>query len=140
MIGSKPICWSSKKQLALALSSVEAAYRVAVNSSIQIDWLHGILTEFEIRTSPSVGIYCDNSITIKISSDPVHKQRTEHIEVHMHYIRELVHEKTTTLHYCPIEDQIADIFTKSFIEKEICLSQISFRCKGLIHSSCSCLF
>ena len=39
------------------------------------------------------------------------------MEVHMHYIQELVHERTITLYYCPIEDQIADIFTKSFTEK-----------------------
>ena len=35
----------------------------------------------------------------------------------MHYIQELVHDKTITLHYCPTEEKIADIFTKSFIEK-----------------------
>ena len=62
-----------------------------------------------------MALYCDNYI--KISSDPVQKQRTKHIEVHMHYIRELVHDRTITLHYCPTEDQIADIFTKSFTEK-----------------------
>ena len=62
-------------------------------------------------------IYCDNQSTIKISSDPIQKKRTKHIEVHMHYIWELVHEKTITLHYYPTEDQITDIFTKSFTEK-----------------------
>ena len=35
----------------------------------------------------------------------------------MHYIQELVHDKTITLHYCLTEDQIVDIFTKSFTEK-----------------------
>ena len=35
----------------------------------------------------------------------------------MHYIRELVHDRTMTLHYCLIEDKIADIFTKSFTKK-----------------------
>jgi len=75
------------------------------------------LTEFGIQTSPTVDLYCDNQSTIKISSDPVQKQRTKHIEVHMHYIRELVHDRTITLHYCLTEDQIADIFTKSFTEK-----------------------
>ena len=62
-------------------------------------------------------IYCDNHSTIKIYSDPVHKQRTKRIEVHMHYIQELVHDRTITLHYCPIEDQIAHIFTKYFTKK-----------------------
>ena len=86
MIESGPICWSSKKQATLALSLAEAEYRGAVNARIKIVWLHGILIEFEIRTSPSVEIYCDNYSTIKISSDPVHKERTKHIDIHMHYI------------------------------------------------------
>ena len=44
MIGSGPICWSSKKQAALALSSAEVEYQGAVNVAIQAVWLHGILT------------------------------------------------------------------------------------------------
>ena len=73
MIGSGPICWSSKKQAALALSPAEAKYRGAVNAAIQAVWLHGILTEFGIHTSSSVDLYCDNQSTIKISSDPYQK-------------------------------------------------------------------
>ena len=60
MIGSGPICWSNKKQEALELSSAEAKYWGAVNAAIQVVWLHGILTEFKIQTSPTVDIYCDN--------------------------------------------------------------------------------
>ena len=87
MIGSGLICWSNKKQATLALSSAEAEYQGAVNATIQVVWLHGILKKIEICTSPLVDIYCDNQNTINISSDPVQKQRTKHIEVHMHYIQ-----------------------------------------------------
>ena len=88
-----------------------------MNAAIQEFWLHAILTEFKIHTSPTVDLYCDNHSRIKISSDHVQKQRTKHIEVHMHCIGELVHDRTITLHYCMTEDHIADIFTKSFTEK-----------------------
>ena len=71
ILGSGPIRWSSKKQATLALSSTEAKYRGDVNAVIQEIWLHGILTEFEIRTSPSVDIYWEKKSTIKISIDPV---------------------------------------------------------------------
>ena len=73
MIGSRPICWSNKKQAALALSLAEAEYRGAVNASIQAVWLHGILKEFGIETSPIVDIYCENESTMKNSSDHVQK-------------------------------------------------------------------
>ena len=88
-----------------------------MNVAIQEVWQHGILTEFGIHTSSSVDIYCDNHSTINISSDPVQKQWTKHIEVHMHYSWELAHYKTITLHYFPTEEHIAYIFTKSFNEK-----------------------
>ena len=84
MLGSGPVCWSNKKKATLALSYAEAEYRGAVNAAIQAIWLHGILTEFEICTSPLMDIYCDNQSTIKISSDPAQKQGTKHIKVHMH--------------------------------------------------------
>ena len=67
MLGFGPIFWSSENQETLALSSTNAEYRGVVNAVIQAVWLHGILAEFEIHTSPSMDIYCDNQITIKIS-------------------------------------------------------------------------
>ena len=54
MLGSGPICWSRKKQATLALSLAEAEYRGAVNVSIKGVWLHVVLNEFGIHTSPSV--------------------------------------------------------------------------------------
>ena len=88
-----------------------------MNAAIQEVWIHGVLTEFGIHTSPSVDLFCDNQSEIKISIDLVQKQKTKHIEVHMHYIRELVHNKAIIQHYFPTEEQIANIFTKSFTEK-----------------------
>ena len=98
MLGSRPICWSSKKQATLSVSSVEVEYWGDVNASIQKFLLHGILTEFGIHTSPSIYLFCDNHSAIKISNDPVQKQWTKHIEFHMHYIQELVHSKVIILH------------------------------------------
>ena len=93
MFGYGPICWSSKKQASLGLSSAKAEYQGAVNETIQVVWLHGILTEFGIQTSPLIYLLCDNQSAIKISSDPIQRKRTKHIKVHMHYIPELVHSK-----------------------------------------------
>ena len=117
MLGSGTICWSSKKQETLALSLVEVEYGGAVNETIQAVSMHGILTEFGIHTPLSVDIYFDNQSTLKIYSDLVQKQWIEHIEFHMHYICEIVHEKNSTLHYHSTEEKIADIFTKSFTKK-----------------------
>ena len=118
MFGGVPICWSSKNQDAIALSSTEAEYQGAVNACIQVVWLQGILLEFDLGSNFSTVLFCDSQSAIKISTDPVTRQRTKHVEIHMHYIRELVHDRTIILQYCPTNEQIADIFTKIFLEKK----------------------
>ena len=87
MLSKGPIIWSSKKQSAIALSSTEAEYRGVVNASTQCLWLQGILGECGFESEFSNIIYCDNQSTIQICNDPFHRQRTKHIEIHMHYIR-----------------------------------------------------
>jgi hypothetical protein len=47
-LGSCPICWSSKKQSSISLSSEEAEYRGVVNYVIQTLWLQHFLTELGI--------------------------------------------------------------------------------------------
>ena len=71
MLGFGPICWSSKKQEIISLSSTEVEYGGVVNAAIQVVWLHVMLTKFGIHNSPLVDLYCDNHSTIKIYSDLV---------------------------------------------------------------------
>ena len=80
-------------------------------------WLQGILSEFDLGSTLSIVLFCDNQSAIKISMDPVTRQRTKHVEIPMHYIRELVHDRTIILQYCLTDEQIVDIFTKRFSEK-----------------------
>eukprot|EP00253_Pinus_taeda_P023454 PITA_23454 len=91
-LGSSPICWSSKKQAAIALSSAEAEYKGVVNITIHTLWLQNFLTELGIQFRQPIVIWCDNQSTLKFCRDPVQRQRTKHIEIHMHYIRDLVHD------------------------------------------------
>ena len=60
----------------------------------------------------TIVIWCDNQSAIDIFKEPVEHQRTKHIEVYMHFIRQLIREKIIGLQYCKTELQVADIFTK----------------------------
>eukprot|EP00253_Pinus_taeda_P023445 PITA_23445 len=117
-LGSGPIYWSSKKQAAIALSSTEAEYRGVVNITIQALWLQHFLTELGVQVRQPIVIWCDNQSTFKVCRDPVQRQRTKHIEIHMHYIRDLVHDRVIDLQFCPSAEQTADIFTKTFTEQK----------------------
>jgi hypothetical protein len=59
-LGSRPICWSSKKEAAISLYSSEAEYRGVVKITIQAMWLQHFLTELGIQFHQSIFIWCDN--------------------------------------------------------------------------------
>eukprot|EP00253_Pinus_taeda_P010144 PITA_10144 len=115
-LGSGPICWSSKKQAAIALSLAKAEYRGIVNITIQALWLQHFLTDLGIQFHQPTVIWCDNQSTLKFCRDAVQRQQTKHIEIHMHYIRDLVHDRVIDLQFCPSTEQIVEIFTKTFTE------------------------
>eukprot|EP00253_Pinus_taeda_P030719 PITA_30719 len=115
---SGPICWLSKNQVVIALSSAEAEYRGVVNITIQDLWLQHFLTKLGVQFHQPIVIWCDNQSTLKFCRHPVQRQWTKHIKIDMHYIRELVHDQVIDLQFCPSAEQTADIFTKTFTEQK----------------------
>eukprot|EP00253_Pinus_taeda_P006707 PITA_06707 len=115
-LGSRPITWACKKQAATSLSSAEAEYRGAVEASKEALWLRQILSEFGFEQQHPTTLWCDNQSAIKLCKDPVQHQRSKHIELHMHFIRKLIHDHVLEVQYCSTDDQFADIFTKALTE------------------------
>ena len=58
-------------------------------------------------------LYCDNLSAINISKNPIQHSRTKHIDIHHHFIRELVEEKVVTLQHVTTEQHLVNIFTKA---------------------------
>ena len=115
-LGSNPITWSSKKQATTSLSSCEAEYRATKEVRNEVVWLQHILCELGFEQSSTTTLYCDNQSVIQIASNLVFHAKTKHIEIDVHYIRDLVQENIVNLQFCPSEDQTVDIFTKSMLE------------------------
>nr|XP_028953254.1 uncharacterized protein LOC114822627 [Malus domestica] len=98
-LGNNPISWSSKKQLTVSRSSTEAEYRALSSTSAELDWIKQLLVFLQVPlTSPPV-LFCDNLSTIALAFNPVQHQRTKHIEVDVHFVRERV-AKTTFSSVC----------------------------------------
>eukprot|EP00253_Pinus_taeda_P011416 PITA_11416 len=115
-LGSGPITWACKKHAAISLSSAEAEYRGAVEASKEALWLRQILSEFVFQQQHLTTLWCDNQSAIQLCKDPVQHQRSKHIELHMHFIRKLIHDDVLEVQYCSTDDQVADIFTKALTE------------------------
>eukprot|EP00253_Pinus_taeda_P018758 PITA_18758 len=115
-LGSRPITWACKKQGAISLSSAEAEYRGAVEASKEALLIRQILSEFGFQQQHPTTLWCDTQSSIQLCKYPVQHQRSKHIELHMHFIRKLIHDHVLELQYYSRHDQVADIFTKALTE------------------------
>ena len=107
-LGFGPVTWACKKQQDLSLSSAEVEYQEAINASHEDLSLQHIFSEFGIEQKQPPPLWCDNQSAIKLFKDPIQHQRNKHIELHMNFIRNLVHD-----HCCRLFthlDHVAEIF------------------------------
>ena len=80
-LGIDAISWSSKKQLVIALSTVEVEYVVAASYATQAICLRRILEVLHQRQSPPTTIFFDNKSAIALCKNPVFHRRSKHIDI-----------------------------------------------------------
>ena len=112
-LGGCPISWLSQKQKVVALSSCEAEYIAAATAACQGVWLSRLLAEMTGKEPVKVQLLVDNKSAISLSKNPVHHDRSKHIDTRYHYIRECVEDGRIEVEYTATGDQLADILTKS---------------------------
>ena len=106
------ISWTSRAQKTIALSSTEAEYMALSDCSHQVVWMHTLLGElsYQMKAIPICG---DNQGSIFISSNPVTKKRSKHIDIHYHYIREVISRNLAEVYYIEGEENPTDLLTKN---------------------------
>ncbi|GKC17948.1 retrovirus-related pol polyprotein from transposon TNT 1-94 [Tanacetum coccineum] len=114
-LGDKLVCWSSKKQNCVSISTVEFEYVVVSGCCVQVLLMRTQLTNYGFFYD-KVTIYCDSKSAIAISCNPVQHTRTKHIDVRYHFIKDHVEKGTIELYFVGTEFQLADLFTKSLPE------------------------
>ena len=111
-LGDNLLSWSSKRQATLSRSSAESEYRGVANVVSESCWLRNLLVELHCPITKATLVYCDNVSAIYLSGNPVQHQRTKHIEMDIHFVREKVARGEVRVLHVPSRHQIADIFTK----------------------------
>jgi hypothetical protein len=114
------ICWKSKKQSVVSLSTTEAEYMAVGEVTKEILWVNNMISELHLKPSLPVKIYEDNNGCLNMSKNPVHHSRTKHIDIRHHFLRD--HDQRGDIILQPIRsnDMIADMLTKN-------LGNIQFR-------------
>ena len=107
------VTWRSKKQAVVSRSSAESEYRALALGICEGMWLQRLLRELKVEVQDSVKMFSDSQAAISIVRNPVHHDRTKHIEIDRHFISEKVNNGIVQLSYVPTKQQIADVLTKA---------------------------
>ena len=96
----------------VARSSAESEFRAIAQGLCELLWLKIILDDLRIKWDGPMKLYCDNKWAINIAHNPKQHDRTKHIEIDRHFIKEKLEEGVVCMSYVPSEHQLADILTK----------------------------
>nr|GEU43490.1 ribonuclease H-like domain-containing protein [Tanacetum cinerariifolium] len=111
-LGDNLLSWSAKRQHTISRSSAEAKYRGVVNVVAETAWICNLLHKLHSPLLTATLVYCDNVSAIYMSANPVQHQRTKHIEIDIHFVRDMVKAGHVWVLHVPSRFQYADIFTK----------------------------
>eukprot|EP00048_Salpingoeca_helianthica_P013920 m.211283 g.211283 ORF g.211283 m.211283 type:complete len:273 (+) comp15559_c3_seq2:760-1578(+) len=114
MLGNAAVSWRSKLQSIVATSSCEAEY-VALSAAVkEALYLRSLLADVLSAPRQSVVLLEDNQSCIKFAHNVENvSDRTKHIDIRYHHVKDHVHKGDVTLTYVPTEHQAADGLTKS---------------------------
>nr|GEX02780.1 putative copia-type protein [Tanacetum cinerariifolium] len=128
LVGGNLVTWKSKKQKFVSLLSVEAEFRGIAKGLAESLWIRKLVFEIGFLLKESIRIMSDNKATIQILENPMQHDRTKHVEVDRHFIKEKLEAEIINLPFVKSEDQLADILTKAvgmaMLHK--CLNKVNF--------------
>nr|GEW28948.1 NBS-containing resistance-like protein [Tanacetum cinerariifolium] len=84
------LSWFAKRLVTLSRSSIEAKYRGVANVVAETAWVRNLLHELHAPLFTATLVYCDNISVVYMSTNPVQHQRTKHIEIDIHFVRDFV--------------------------------------------------
>ncbi|XP_052192797.1 secreted RxLR effector protein 161-like [Diospyros lotus] len=110
-LGGNCISWKSQLQPLVALSSTEAEYVAVTDAFKEAIWLQGLLKEIHMLQDKVV-VFSDSQSAIHLCKNPVYYERTKHVDVKFHFVRDQVAKENVIIQKVPTENNPADMGTK----------------------------
>lgn len=115
MLAGAPVSWCSQRQKCQSLSTTDAEYIAGAEGAREGIWLLRFINDLRVVPHiPSLQMFTDNNAALKIAKNPELHQRTKHIDVRYHFLRERVMEvRDIKIQRVDTENNVADMFTKA---------------------------
>ena len=95
------ISWKCKKQQVVSRSSAESEYGAMACVTSEIVWLVALLDSFGYTHKGLASLYCDSKTALYIAANPMFHERTKHIEIDYHFIREKIEDRVIKTFHVP---------------------------------------
>jgi len=82
-------------------------------TACQLQWVKGVLASLGVLHPTPMSLHCDSQDALHISQNPVFHERTKHIGVDCHVVRDAIVKGDIHPNFIPTTNQLADIFTKA---------------------------
>ena len=106
------ICWNTKRQASVAVSSTEAEYMALFEAVKESLWLKSLAKSINIKFLKPITIYEDNIGCMSIANNPTSHKRMKHLDIIYHFSKEQIEKKVIALEHVSTGDQIADALIK----------------------------
>ena len=107
------VAWKSKGQKTVTLSSTEAEYIAITDMCTEVLFIKMLLETMGIEVQLPIQIYADNVGALFLAENAGTSQRTKHIDIRYHFIRDLIENGTIQINFIKTTDNDADIYTKN---------------------------
>jgi len=104
----------------VALSTCEAEYMAGAVGACQAVWLVRLLSDITGDVVQLPVLKMDNQSAIALSKNPILHDRSKHIDIKFHFIRECVESGKISVDYTSTQEQLADILTKALGRASFC--------------------
>ena len=130
-LGDLPVSWRKFKQDTVSRSPTEAEYKAMSDTVQELIWLKNLLTTLGVKFDAPIPVHCDNISAIHMAANPICHEKTKHVRVSYHFIRDEIVRGLITTRHVPTKMQLEDILTKALAKKEFAAFLIKLGVRNL---------